>query len=144
VMMASQFLLVLAFSRIASGFILTPVLAAGMALSVASIPWLNDRPLVLASWAFFMMLAPFGIELLGIVEPSWRLQDGLLIRSTIFERTTMIDIGGLIVGNAAIVMVIAAYTRTIARDRRAAQRKLYAHTWHLEQLIPRSKAGAAS
>ncbi len=144
VMMLSQFLLVLAFSRIASGFILTPVLAAGMALSVASIPWLNDRPLALASWAFLMMLAPFGLELLGLVEPSWRLQDGLLIQSTIFERTTMIDIGGLILGNATIVMVIAAYTRMIARDRRVAQRALYAHTWHLEQLIPRSKAGAVS
>nr|MBA2542789.1 hypothetical protein [Deltaproteobacteria bacterium] len=42
-----------------------------------------------------------------------------------------------IVTNVAIVVLIGIFARGMARDRRIAQRTLFAQKWHLEQLIPK-------
>jgi hypothetical protein len=36
-----------------------------------------------------------------------------------------------------IVFIIGVYALGIARDRRKAERQLYAQAWHLKQLLPR-------
>jgi eukaryotic-like serine/threonine-protein kinase len=133
-----QLVVVFAFSRLTGPFVLTPVLACGMLLSFASIPWLTDRRWALASWSVFAMLMPFLIEAIGITGTTWEMTDrGLLTYGTVLEQRANLDAILTIIANAAIVTLIGTFALGIARDRRKAQRDLYVQAWHLEQLLPK-------
>ena len=134
-----QLLVFVAFSRISSTLTLAPVLGAGMILSFSSIPWMNDRPWAIMGWAALALLIPLVLEGIGVFDSSWAVgESGILIKSPVFVQATRFDTFMVVGGNIAMMALVGVFARGIARDRRLAQRTLYAQTWHLEQLLPKS------
>ncbi len=136
----SQAFVVFAFSRFAGPFVFTPVLACGILLSFTSVPYVNDRPWVVVVWCAGAMLAPYLLEYSGIAAQTWHLDaSGIVSYGSVFTHGHVVDRIGAISGNIAIVVVCGLFARGIARDRRIAQRSLFAQAWHLEQLLPKTR-----
>jgi serine/threonine-protein kinase len=142
VYLAYQLVVVAAFSRLASPFILTPVLTAGMLMSFASIPWLSDRRWALVAWSVIAGLVPFAVEAVELSGSTWHMTaNGMLIHGTAFQQQTYFDAVMVSVANIAIVTLIGNFVIGIARDRRKATRDHYVQAWHLEQLLPKRSRG---
>ncbi|HEY5934001.1 MAG TPA: serine/threonine-protein kinase [Kofleriaceae bacterium] len=136
VFLLAHLVMIAMFSRVSGPFVMTPMLIAGVALSVTSLPWLNDRPLALVGCIALAVLTPFALEDLGVFARSWEMtREGVLSTGTIFKsRESGVPI---FVGNLAITIVVALYARAISRDRRTAQRRHHIQAWYFRQLLPR-------
>jgi serine/threonine-protein kinase len=136
----SQAFVVFAFSRFAGPFVFTPVLACGILLSFTSVPYVNDRPWIIIAWCAAAMVMPYVLEYAGLAGQTWHLDtEGILSYGTVFKHGNRIDLIGAISGNVMIVVMTGLFARSIARDRRFAQRSQFAQAWHLEQLLPKTR-----
>lgn len=135
-----QAFVLFAFSRFAGPMVFTPVLACGILMSFTSISYVNDRPWLIIGWTVGAMLIPNAAEYLGLAGESWHLgAEGIVSYGTVFVHGNAVDRIGVIAGNIACVVAIGMFARGIARDRRIAQRSLFAQAWHLEQLLPKTR-----
>jgi hypothetical protein len=109
-----------------------------MMISFATRPWLNDRPWAVVGWAVLATITPFVLEIAGVfAETSEMTPDGLLIHGTVFVARTARDSVAITIANVVIVLIVGLFALGVARDRRKAERQLYAQAWHLKQLLPR-------
>jgi serine/threonine protein kinase len=125
-------------SRIASPFILTPVIACGILLGLTAIPWILARPWVIAAWIATVMVVPVALEELGWFAPTWW-YEGASIRiqgAVLHGSTRAIETVGLVGAHIVFLAVAARFARVTSRDRRAAERRLHIQAWHLRQLLP--------
>jgi serine/threonine protein kinase len=135
-----QAFVLFAFSRFAGPFVFTPVLACGILLSFTSLAYVNDRPWLIVAWCVGAMLFPYAAEYVGIAAQTWHLgSEGIVSYGSVFTHGDAMDRIAVIAGNIACVVAIGMFGRGIARDRRIAQRSLFAQAWHLEQLLPKAR-----
>ncbi len=128
------------FSRLTSAFVITPMLIAGVLLAITSVPWVNDRRWVVLVWALLATTLPLVLESIGVFDATWRMTaDGLVTHSTIIRPHAWPDALLYVIGNVAITLTVGLYALNFARDRRAAQRAIHVHAWHLQQLLPRRR-----
>ena len=126
--------LIVAGSRISGPFVITPIVVCAILLAVAADPWLGERPIALIGWTVLVVALPFALESAGVLAQTWRADaSGVLVRGSIFAVNHP---AAWIAGNIVAVAIVAAYARRIARDRRVAQRRLFAQAWHLRHLLP--------
>jgi serine/threonine-protein kinase len=124
-------------TRIASPFILAPVMICGALIAVASHPWNQQRPWTIFAWATTVVGLPFVLEAAGVLERTWLTTEGSLrITSTIYAIHGNAEAAVLITANLAFVLLLGAFALTITRTRRDAERELHIQAWHLRQLIP--------
>jgi tRNA A-37 threonylcarbamoyl transferase component Bud32 len=139
-----SFVTTLLASRIASPFILTPVIACGILLGLTAIPWVLNRPWVIVGWIAAVMVAPVALEELGWFAQTWWYEGASIrIQSAVLHGTNrMIETVGLVGAHIVFLGAAARFARVTSRDRRAAERRLHIQAWHLRQLLP-SRAVAA-
>ena len=129
--------LVALMSRIFGSLIVAPAVTCIMALSLTSYPQNIDRgrfviTTIIASW-----LLPVGLELAGILQPTWRVVEGAIVSTS-----PMVEIGGtgtvalLVVTNVMTMVVFALFANQLAMSRRDAQRQVEIQAWHLRRLLP--------
>ncbi len=129
--------LVALMSRIFGSLVVAPAVTCIMALSLTSYPQNIDRgrfviTTIVASW-----LLPVGLELAGILQPTWRVVEGAIISTS-----PMVEIGGtatvalLVVTNVMTIVVFAIFANQLAVSRRDAQRQVEIQAWHLRRLLP--------
>jgi hypothetical protein len=130
-------------SRIASPFMLTPVLACGILLGLTAIPWILARPWVIVGWIAAVMVVPVALEELGWFSPTWWYEgSSIRIQSAVLHGTTRtVETIGLVVAHIVFLAAAARFARVTSRDRRTAERRLHIQAWHLRQLLP-SRASA--
>jgi eukaryotic-like serine/threonine-protein kinase len=125
------------FSQLASPLHITPILVAGILLSLARMPWVNERRWAVLGWTLIAVATPLVLEWAGVFASSWDASvDGLVARGNILAVT----IEGsyiIVIANVMLLMLIANYSFDLANDRRIVERKLAMQAWHLGQLLPR-------
>ena len=87
------------------------------------------------------MFVPWGLELLGVLTPSYQFVDGglLLTSHAITFRALPIQLAfGL--SFVALLGIVAMLTRMMAARQREAARQLETTAWHLRQLVPHEEA----
>ncbi len=124
-------------SQLAGPFVLVPALMCGMMLTLAGIPWINERRWAIVAWVVLASLAPLLFEWIGAINPTLTIVDGKLgMSSAIFETHGAIDLVALTTAHVVFLVVVGVYLHSITRERRAAQRNLQIQAWHLGKLIP--------
>ena len=135
-----NFLGAVVFSRIASPFVLTPIVIMSILLSfTSSSRAVQNRSMVLV-WTAAVVLAPFALEWLGWLPETWHIaNDTLLTRSEFFRlhggRAEEI---ALVAANLGFILLGGLFALSLNARRRAAQRQLQMQAWHLRQLLPAS------
>jgi len=136
--LAATFVTTLFASRIASPFMLTPVIACGIMLGLTAIPWILARPWVIVGWIAMVMVVPVALEELGWFAPTWWYEGASIrIQSAVLHGTTRaVETIGLVGAHIVFLAAAARFARVTSRDRRAAERRLQIQAWHLRQLLP--------
>jgi serine/threonine-protein kinase len=140
--LAGHLAVVVAFSRIAGPFVLTPLLACGIAIAIGSHRAVADRPWIAIAWLVVAIALPVALELAGVLASTWRLgPDGLVSGGTIFDGRSTSDAIGILLGTVALAVVVGRFALSLTRARRRAQRTAHVQAWHLGQLLPRRGPG---
>jgi serine/threonine-protein kinase len=136
--LAGHLAVVVAFSRVAGPFVLTPLLACGIAIAIGSHRAVADRPWIAITWLVTAIALPVALELAGVLAPTWRLApDGLVSRGTMFDGRSTRDAIGVVLGTLALAVVVGRFALSLTRAQRSAQRTAHVQAWHLGQLLPR-------
>jgi serine/threonine-protein kinase len=131
---------VMIFSRIASPFILTPIVVMGVVLSFSSSPRLLRRRWLLLAWTVVTVMLPITLELVHAIPQTWRVQGGLIQAvSEMYDLDGPVEEVALIVANLGLIIIGTLYAISVNISRRKAQRDLQIQAWHLRQLLPASK-----
>ena len=143
VSLLATLILTITISRIASPFVLTPVVIAGVATAFYAIPWLLQRAWIVHTWVIAAMVIPFACEQLGLVRETWTFDgDTMLIRSAVLHPTNPTFAGiALLLVNVVFVGLVGSFARASSRDRWAAETRLHVQGWHLRQLLPHGTRG---
>ena len=116
---------------------LVPALMCGMMLTLAGIPWINERRWAFVAWIVMAALAPLVFEWIGLIDPTLTIVDGKLgMSSAIFQTHGAIDLVALTTAHVVFLVIVGVYVHSITRERRTAQRNLQIQAWHLGKLIP--------
>ncbi|MBS1122376.1 MAG: Serine/threonine protein kinase PrkC, regulator of stationary phase [Deltaproteobacteria bacterium] len=140
VVCAVNLALAIVFTRIAGPFVLTPLFITAALVAMTTIPWLNARRWAVVGWTAVAVLAPIVLERAGVLQKTWEISDDrLLVVSDLVRTHGWIDEVALTVASLLFSLVIALLALMLSRRRQTAQRALYFHAWHLNQLIPSSQ-----
>jgi hypothetical protein len=136
--LAGHLAVVVAFSRVAGPFVLTPLLACGIAIAIGSHRAVADRPWIAITWLVAAIALPAALERAGVLASTWRLApDGLVSRGTMFDGRSTRDAIGVVLGTLALAVVVGRFALSLTRAQRRAQRTAHVQAWHLGQLLPR-------
>ena len=131
---------IMIFSRIASPFILTPIVLMGLVLSFSSSPRLLQRRWLLIGWTVVTVMLPIVLELVHVIPQTWRVQGGLIQAvSEMYDLDGTAEEVALIVANLGLIIIGTMYAIAVNSARRKAQRDLQIQAWHLRQLLPSGK-----
>ena len=128
---------VLAFSRVAGPFMLTPIVVVVTMMSIVAVPAFRGRLLVV--WAALAALLPVVLEWTGLIARTYHVEHGAVVTvSALFDMRSGFDEGTLVVTNVLFMMTAALVAIGLNRSRFSAQRELQIRAWHLRQLLPES------
>jgi serine/threonine-protein kinase len=131
---------IMVFSRIASPFILTPIVLMGLVLSFSSSPRLLQRRWLLIGWTIVTVMLPIVLELVHAIPQTWKVQGGLIQAvSEMYDLDGAAESVALIVANLGLILIATLYAVSVNAERRKAQRDLQIHAWHLRQLLPKPR-----
>ncbi len=137
--------IIVLLGRLASAFTFVPALAAFITASLITYPAFVEKP---RSWILLLvmiggLLGPLGLELLGILPQSFDLRDhGMFLRGDAMELGSTLSTFTVVLASLATVLMCGIQAATLGRANRAAQHKLVAQAWHLQQLLPAPVAKA--
>jgi eukaryotic-like serine/threonine-protein kinase len=124
-------------TRIASPFLLTPLVICGAMLVFSADRWTMTRPYWLAVWGVAAVTLPLALEWLHLFPTSWRVDaSGFHAWSTFYPRPNTVAAVALALANLVFVIVIGCYAVAINQSADAAKRQLHVQAWHLRKLLP--------
>jgi serine/threonine-protein kinase len=128
-------LLLALLSRLLGPFLVVPGLAAATTMAFSFYPWMKMWILWLAISA--AVLAPLGLEMLGVLPRTVSVEGGDLVLSApaLELRVPQIEIT-LVAYVVALVGISALLARRLAGAQRETRRALHLQAWHLRQLMP--------
>ncbi|MDB4963095.1 MAG: Serine/threonine protein kinase PrkC, regulator of stationary phase [Myxococcales bacterium] len=122
--------------RMVGPFIIAPTLVTTTLIAYAAHPALGSIRIVAVILSSGVLI-PWALEVLGVLQSTYRFVDGELILSspvlTFSEVPVQAAFAVLLV---ALVVVVALLTRGMALRQRRARRALELQTWHLRQILP--------
>ncbi len=131
--------LIAVVTRMVGPFIIAPTLVLTTLTAYASHPRFG-RIAILATILSLSVLVPWGLELLGVLESTYRFEGGKIILSS-----TVVDFSAAPVQLAfalllvSLAMVVAGLSRNLAMRQHEAARKLELQAWQLRQIVPVAK-----
>ncbi len=142
VVLAVTFSLSILFTRIASPFVLTPLLICCALAAITSIPSIAERPWLVMAWTFVVVVTPFACEALGVLPRTWWITSrNMVIAGDLFYARGRDEEISLVVAHILFTLVVGWLALAISRRRLAAQRQLHVQAWHLGQLVPSPATG---
>ncbi len=134
---------VVAFSRIASPFVLTPLLVTCALVAITTIPWFTRNTWAVIGWTLAAVLLPHALEWSHLLERTWQITDrGMLITGDVFATHGRTDEIALVVASVVCTLIGGLLALGVSRRQQTAQRKLYIQAWHLGYLVPRADTHA--
>jgi hypothetical protein len=80
---------------------------------------------------------PWLLELVGVLEPTYRFHDGILeLRSNVIQFSDAPVQTAFAVLLVVVLAEAALFSRTLARRQREASEQLEVQAWHLRQIVP--------
>jgi len=141
--LAVNLALVLLFTRVASPFVLTPVMICCLAVGITPINWLNARPGFVVGYIVVAVMLPFVLEWVHLLPGTWSISNGaMMIQSDVFQTHGRFEEGCLVFTNLVFTVTVALLALVISRRRRLSQQALFVHAWHLRQLVPETRPWA--
>ena len=141
-LVAGALLLVL-LSRAFGPLVMSPTIAGLFVVGLGSQPRLIARPWLVLGTGLAAFCAPFALEALGVLAPTWRLVDGHIeIFSQVVHLATPWAQLFLIAVHLLLISVMFAFMRQITATRRAARTQVEIQAWQLQQLLPAPPPGA--
>ncbi len=129
----------IAFSRIASPFVLTPLVVTCALVAITTIPWFTERTWAVVGWTVAAVMLPFVLEWAGVLSASWSIDHrGMVITGDVFAAHGHRDELALVVANLVCTLIGGVLALGISRRHQVAQRQLYIQAWHLGYLVPRA------
>ncbi|HWO26501.1 MAG TPA: serine/threonine-protein kinase [Kofleriaceae bacterium] len=142
VVLGVTFTIAILFTRIASPFILTPLLICCALAAVTSIPAIAERRWLVMAWTLGAVMTPFLCEWLGLLPATWRVTSkNIEIGGDLFYARGSDEEIALILAHLLFTLVVGWLAVEISRRRLSAQRQLYVQAWHLGQLVPGPSTG---
>ncbi len=142
VTLAVTFGLALLFTRIASPFVLTPLLICCALAAITSIPAIAERPWLVLAWTVVTVATPFVCEAAGLLPRTWWITSrNMVIAGDLFYARGRDEEIALVIAHILFTVVVGWLALAISRRRLAAQRQLYVQAWHLGQLVPGRATG---
>ena len=128
----------LLFTRVMGPFIVTPIVACAILVSLSAVPKLTMHARPVIAIAALALMLPFVLEWTGVLPATYSAGNGYVISSSdmLVMRGRVIDHAALIFSNITFVLITAWIAFAISRRRRDAQRQLHIREWHLRQLLP--------
>ncbi|APR78043.1 Serine/threonine-protein kinase PknB [Minicystis rosea] len=127
----------------AGPFMLVPIIAAVMTLNFVTLSMRRER-LVLIFLGVLTVLVPFGLELAGIMSPSYAFEAGKLI---VLPRAYRLSPGwtlGILAYTSVTWILFPPLILGRVRDAlNHARRELFLHAWHFRRLLPDTKTSSA-
>jgi serine/threonine-protein kinase len=135
-------MLVLAFTRVAGPFVLTPTVACACVLAMSAMPETRGKPWLIVGIVVGAIGLGFLLEYFNVIDQTYVIRDGYLVTaSDIFAmRTKTLDKAVLIIANLLFVALVGWLAYSLNDRRVRAQRQLHVQAWHLRQLIPTTKS----
>jgi serine/threonine-protein kinase len=126
-----------AFSRIASPFVLTPPLVTCALVAITTIPWFAERTWAVIAWTAASVLTPFALEWTGVLSPTWLIMEhGIMITGDVFVARGPAGALVLVFANLVCATIGGLMALGMSRRQRHAQRQLSIRAWHLGHLVP--------
>jgi serine/threonine-protein kinase len=142
VVLVVTFALSLLFTRVASPFVLTPLLICCALAALTSIPAIADRPWLVMSWTSVTVITPFLCEALGLLPRTWWITStNMVIAGDLFYARGRDEEIALVITHVLFTLVVGWLAVAISRRRLASQRQLHVQAWHLGQLVPNPSTG---
>jgi len=134
---------VVVFSRIASPFVLTPVLVTCALVAITTIGWFTRRTWAVVGWTLAAVLVPFALEWTHVLSRTWSIgAHGMTITGDVFVAHGRIDEIVLVITNLVCTTIGGLLALGISRRQQLAQRQLYIQAWQLGCLVPRADTNA--
>ena len=134
----------LLLSRFAGPFTFVPALLTFVTASVITYPVFLERRWLLMGIMLGGLLAPFGLEELGIFRDTWALRDGGFVNYVHgMNVSTSSAVFVVILAGVATLMMAGIQSTRVGRANRLAQHRLVTQAWHLRQLLPATPTPAA-
>jgi serine/threonine protein kinase len=122
--------------RMVGPFIVAPTLVATTLMAYAAHPRFG-RILVVAPILAGAVLLPWGLELAGVLSPTYTFVDGTIVLSSqiLTFRSVPVQLAFLVL-LLALLAVVAVLSRMMAQRQRDANRRVELQAWQLRQLVP--------
>jgi hypothetical protein len=122
--------------RMVGPFIVAPTLVATTLMAYAAHPRFG-RILVVAPILAGAVLVPWGLELAGVLSPTYTFVDGTIVLSSqiLTFRSVPVQLAFLVL-LLALLAVVAVLSRMMAQRQRDANRRVELQAWQLRQLVP--------
>jgi hypothetical protein len=128
-------LIIAIVARMVGPFVIAPTLVLVTLMAYASHPRFGRIP-VLASILSASVFVPWGLEMLGILESTYRFVDGELVLSPVVHFSSAPTQVAFAMTLLSLLGVVAVLSRTLALRQREAARKLELQAWQLRQIVP--------
>jgi hypothetical protein len=128
------------FTRIAGPFILMPVLLCGALIAMTTSSKLQRHRWLVVVWAAAAFLIPIGLEMAGLLSPSWGVQlDSIDAYSRIFRMGGGTGSFALIGANILFVSIVGLVSVRVHSAAKDAKRAVFIQAWHLHHLLPSAR-----
>jgi serine/threonine-protein kinase len=145
VSLAVTLALAILFSRIASPFVLTPLLVCAALAGLTSIPAIAERRWLAMGWTVTAVMLPMALEWLGVLARTWEVSaPSVTVVGELFHTRGRGEEIALVIANLLFTVMVSWLALEISRRRLAAQRQVFAQAWHLGQLVPGAPAHAVA
>jgi eukaryotic-like serine/threonine-protein kinase len=137
--LAAVLVLSIVWSRVAGPFVVVPVMLGGAFVGVSANPTLQRHPRIYLASCLAIVLAPFALEWLNVLSPSWSVGNGVFnARSSVLVLDGTGAEIALMLANILSIMSLAMFAWALNRGARASRETLDVQKWQLEQLLPRA------
>jgi len=129
--------------RTISPWTFVPAVTCIMIMSMMAYPLFSSRPWILICLFVIGFSVVVGLEVRGLIEPGWEIRDGMLIlHGMALQITAGPTLMLLFVASVATIVLAGMLAANTYRAGRQAQQQLVMQAWHLQHLLPTTRASA--
>jgi serine/threonine-protein kinase len=123
--------------RFAGAMTFVPALVTFNTANIVTYPQFIRRPALLIAIMLAGFVAPFVLELAGVVQRTWEvLPDGIAFHGAAMDMSGLAAVITIVVASTMTAVFAGLHSSAIGRANRDARLRLVAQAWHLAQLLP--------
>jgi len=130
-------------TRAISPWTFVPAATCIIIMSMMAYPMFFSRPWILISIFVIGFCTVIGLEVRGVISPGWEITNGsITLHGMALEIASGPTLMLLFVASVATIVMAGVLAANTYRAGRQAQQQLVMQAWHLQQLLPATRASA--